>query len=113
MEKMTKKEIEQMKILQAKYKRVQRQEEDFFKEADLRKQELLDRWRVTDRIDLIANSLRVDANSLYAWLSSPVGCDVISDAMRQTKQQAVKANAASVIQQSANDLQTVEDDVPI
>lgn len=44
MEKMTRKERETLLALQAKAKRVQRAEEEFLREADARKAELLSRW---------------------------------------------------------------------
>lgn len=50
MEKMTRKEQELLRELQAKAKRVKRAEDDFFKEADSRKNELLSRWGLSDII---------------------------------------------------------------
>lgn len=44
MEHMSEKELEQLRALQAKQKRVQRAEQEFFEEADKRKEELLARW---------------------------------------------------------------------
>lgn len=44
MEKMTQKERETLLALQAKAKRVQRAEEEFLREADARKTELIERW---------------------------------------------------------------------
>lgn len=44
MEKMSKKEQEMLRALQAKAKRVQRAEAEFLREADARKEELLARW---------------------------------------------------------------------
>ncbi len=46
MERMTQKELEQLRALQAKQKRVQRAELEFFDEADRRKEELLSRWGI-------------------------------------------------------------------
>ncbi len=48
-EKMTEKEREQLKALQAKEKRVQRAEADFLQEADERKDELLKRWGIVSQ----------------------------------------------------------------
>ncbi len=49
MEKMSAKELETLKALQAKQKRVQRAEAEFFEEADARKDELLARWGIVLR----------------------------------------------------------------
>lgn len=46
MEKMSDKELQQLRNLQAKQKRIQRHEADFLREADSRKDELLDRWHI-------------------------------------------------------------------
>lgn len=48
MEKMSKKEREMLLALQAKAKRVQRAEAEFLREADSRKEELLERWGLSD-----------------------------------------------------------------
>ncbi len=48
MEKMSKKEQEMLRALQAKAKRVQRAEAEFLREADSRKEELLERWGLSD-----------------------------------------------------------------
>ena len=48
MEKMSKKEQEMLRALQAKAKRVQRAEAEFLREADARKEELLERWGLSD-----------------------------------------------------------------
>lgn len=45
-ERMTEKEREQLRALQAKEKRVQRAEAEFLQEADERKEELLQRWGI-------------------------------------------------------------------
>ena len=50
MEKMTQKERDTLLALQAKAKRVQRAEEEFFREADARKEELLERWGLSDKL---------------------------------------------------------------
>lgn len=47
MDKMSAKELKQFKELQAKYKRIQRAEKQFFAEADKHKSELLARWGIT------------------------------------------------------------------
>ena len=44
MERMTEKEKQQLRELQAKQKRISRQEAAFFDEADARRDELLRRW---------------------------------------------------------------------
>lgn len=48
MEKMSKKEQEMLRALQAKAKRVQRAEAEFLREVDSRKEELLERWGLSD-----------------------------------------------------------------
>ena len=48
MEKMSKKEQEMLRALHAKAKRVQRAEAEFLREADSRKEELLERWGLSD-----------------------------------------------------------------
>lgn len=48
MEKMSKKEQEMLHALQAKAKRVQRAEAEFLREADAKKEELLERWGLSD-----------------------------------------------------------------
>ena len=48
MEKLSQKEREMLRALQAKAKRVQRAEAEFLREADSRKEELLERWGLSD-----------------------------------------------------------------
>ena len=48
MEKMSKKEQEMLRALQTKAKRVQRAEAEFLREADSRKEELRERWGLSD-----------------------------------------------------------------
>lgn len=70
MEHMTEKELEQLKSLQAKQKRVQRANEDFMKEADARKEELLSRWNAQDKWTKLAQRIGTDVDTLYRWVSS-------------------------------------------
>lgn len=70
MERMTETELKQLRDLQAKQKRVQRAESDFFKEADLRRDELLERWKVSDRLVEAAEKIGTDADTLYEWITS-------------------------------------------
>lgn len=51
MEKVSDKEIEEFKRLQAKIKRVKRQEEQFFKDVEERREEVLERLGVEDLSD--------------------------------------------------------------
>lgn len=67
---MTEKELEQLKALQAKQKRVQRANEDFMKEADARKEELLSRWGAQNKWAKLAQKIGTDEDSLYRWVSS-------------------------------------------
>ena len=69
-EKMTQKELEMLRTLQAKQKRVQRAEEEFFKEADSRRNELLERWEKSDRLQEAADRIGTDADTLYDWITS-------------------------------------------
>ena len=69
-EKMTKKELEMLHALQAKQKRVQRAEEEFFKEADSRRDELLERWGHPDRLQEAADRIGIDADTLYGCITS-------------------------------------------
>jgi len=70
MERMTDKELQQLRALQAKEKRVQRAEAEFFKEADARRDELLDRWEKSDRLHEAAQLIGTDADTLYGWITS-------------------------------------------
>lgn len=70
MEHMTEKELEQLRALQAKQKRVARAEEEFMKEVDARKDELLSRWDHEDRLQQAAEVIGTDADTLYAWITS-------------------------------------------
>lgn len=70
MERMSESELKQLRDLQAKQKRVQRAESEFFKEADLRKDELLERWKVSDRLVEAAEKIGTDADTLYEWITS-------------------------------------------
>lgn len=69
-EKMTQKELDMLHALQAKQKRVQRAEEDFLKEADSRRDELLSRWGQPDRLQEAADLIGTDADTLYGWITS-------------------------------------------
>lgn len=51
MEKVSDKEIEEFKRLQAKIKRVKRQEEQFFKDVEERREEVLERLGVEELLD--------------------------------------------------------------
>lgn len=70
MERMSESELKQLRDLQAKQKRVQRAEAEFFKEADLRKDELLERWEVSDRLADAAQMIGTDSSALYDWITS-------------------------------------------
>lgn len=70
MEKMSEAELKQLRELQAKQKRVQRAEQEFLKEADSRKEELLERWNVQDQLKQAADLIGTDPNSLYEWITS-------------------------------------------
>ena len=70
MEKMTNKERETLLALQAKAKRVQRAEEEFFRDVDERKDEILERWNTSDRLQDLASQLGTDADSLFDWILS-------------------------------------------
>lgn len=70
MERMSESELKQLRDLQAKQKRVQRAETEFFKEADLRREELLERWEVSDKLAEAAQMIGTDPDTLYAWITS-------------------------------------------
>ena len=70
MEKMTKKERELLLTLQAKAKRVQHAEEDFYKDVDERREEILERWQIEDRLQALASQLGIDADELSDWILS-------------------------------------------
>lgn len=70
-EKMTKKELETLHALQAKQKRVQRAEEEFLREADSRRDELMKRWGRSDRLTEAAERVGTDAGSLFDWITGP------------------------------------------
>lgn len=55
-EKMSAKEKQLLRELQAKEKRARRAEADFLKEADSRREELLERWGYSDRLYTVAAS---------------------------------------------------------
>ena len=69
-ERMTQKELDMLHALQAKQKRVQRAEEEVFKEADSRSDELLERWGHPDRLQEAADLIGTDADTLYGWITS-------------------------------------------
>ena len=68
MERMTDAEKKQLNELQAKQKRVQRAEAAFLRDADERKEELLRRWGVTDRLSEAATLIGTDPDALYEWI---------------------------------------------
>lgn len=70
MEKMTEAELKTLRELQAKQKRAQRAEADFMKEADSRKEELLERWGMTDNLSEAATIIGTTSEELYAWITS-------------------------------------------
>ena len=70
MERMSESELKQLRDLQAKQKRVQRAETEFFKEADLRREELLERWEVSDKLAEAAQMIGTDSDTLYDWITS-------------------------------------------
>ena len=70
MEKMTETELKTLRELQAKQKRAQRAEADFMKAVDSRKDELLERWDVSDRLAEAADMIGTDPDTLYAWITS-------------------------------------------
>lgn len=70
MEKMSEAELKTLRELQAKQKRAQRAEAEFMKEADTRKEELMERWSVTDRLAEAANIIGTTPDDLYAWITS-------------------------------------------
>lgn len=53
MEQMTEKEMQLLRELQSKQRRIQRREKQFFDEADTRKNELLERWGMSDNTVVI------------------------------------------------------------
>ena len=69
MERITEREKEQLRKLQAKYKKAQRDLEEFYREAEERKEELLLRWNIEDRLDLAAKVIGTDANTLYDYIT--------------------------------------------
>ena len=84
MEKMTNKERETLLALQAKAKRVQRAEEEFFRDVDERKDEILERWNTRDRLQALASQLGTDADTLFDWLLSEEHVDVFRQHLSQT-----------------------------
>lgn len=70
MEKMTAAEKKMLRELQAKEKRVMRAEMEFLKETDSRKEELLQRWKMSDRLEKAAALMDTDSDTLYAWITS-------------------------------------------
>ena len=70
MERMSESELKQLRDLQAKQKRGQRAETEFFKEAALRREELLEKWEVSDRLADAAQMIGTDPSTLYDWITS-------------------------------------------
>lgn len=70
MEKMTAAELKMLHELQAKQKRAQRAEMEFLKEADSRKEDLLARWKVKDRLAVAAEKIGATPDELYDWITS-------------------------------------------
>lgn len=86
METMSKAEKELLKKLQAKQKRVSRQQREFLEYADAHKEELLERWNVSlnhennlsdntdrklsDRLNAISELYGTDINSLLDYIST-------------------------------------------
>lgn len=67
---MTEAEIKLLHELQAKQKRAQRAEAEFLKEADSRKEDLLERWKVKDRLADAAEKIGTTPEELYDWITS-------------------------------------------
>lgn len=72
MEKMTAAEKKLLRELQAKEKRVMRAEAEFLKEADSRKDELLKRWEISDRLEQAAELIGTDSDTLFVWITSDI-----------------------------------------
>ena len=72
MEKMTASEKKMLRDLQAKEKRVMRAEAEFLNEADSRKDELLKRWKMSDRLEQAAELVGTDSDTLFAWITSDI-----------------------------------------
>ena len=70
MEYMTEAERKKLRYLQAKEKRVARAEAEFLKEADKRKNELIQRWNMSDRIQKAAAKIGTDSETLFKWIMS-------------------------------------------
>lgn len=90
-EKMTAKEKQMLRELQAKEKRVQRAEAEFFKEADARKEELLERWNHPDRLQAAADLVGTDADTLLGWITSEPQVEYF----RRKHQQAAASDVSS------------------
>lgn len=88
MEKMTEREKQMLRDLQAKEKRVQRAEAEFFKVADARREELLRRWGVSDRLREAAALVGTDPDTLFAWITSEQQIDFF----RRKHQQAANSS---------------------
>ena len=70
MEYMTEAERKKLRDLQAKEKRVARAEAEFLKEADKRKNELIQRWNMSDRMQKAAAKIGTDPETLFKWIVS-------------------------------------------
>ena len=89
MEKMTAKERETLKDLQAKYKRVQRAEEEFLRDADENRDMLLARWNIQDSLQEIATRIGTNTKTLSEWLLSKQH----AEAFKNYHQQEAKSNS--------------------
>lgn len=66
----TKKDLENLRELQARQKKWQRQEKAFYKEIDSRREEVLAHLEQTDRLETIATAYGTDSTTLFNLLMS-------------------------------------------
>lgn len=71
MERMSDREIKLLHDLQAKQKRVQRADSEFFKNVEDRKDEVIRHLDIKDRLNEIATMYGTDSETLYKILTDP------------------------------------------
>lgn len=100
MEKMSDREVKLLHDLQAKQKRVQRADTEFFKNVEERKDEVLQHLNCNDRLQEVATLYGISADDLYKILTDP---EQIENFKRHYLNEEPDVNDAVVIAETESD----------
>lgn len=96
MERMSDKELKQLRELQAKQKRVQRADAEFFKNIDERRDEVIEHLQIADRLSDAAKLYDTDVDTLYQWLIA----DKQINAFRQNRNAKEISDDSGIIEET-------------